>query len=110
MSKPKKNKTSSQSIILTDLMLHTNDHSRPKPLGRQVQKSLKSGSPGRAYSPQFKMDKNGRFTFTIPLGEEMVDKNGNPIKILIPKEGIPIMLGPDMIAKLQSLYKNKNAT
>ena len=95
-----------REVILTDIQVHAIEPINPKPLNRQVEKSIKSGKPGRAYTTDFEMKPDGTILVRFPN----YDSDGTPIKYLVPKEGLKVYLSSDAVDKLKSLNKNKNVT
>lgn len=101
-------------VILTDVQLHTQIPPKPKPLFRSILQSMRNNKPGRTYSSNISFDDSGTFQFSIPLesktGQEMLraQKAGKKIRIFMPKSGLPVYLGKDMIEKLDAEKKKGN--
>lgn len=93
-----------RTVELTDFTIHGSEAVNPKPLHRQVASSIKSGKPGRAYSPKFWMTPDGILHFIFPAQSP----DGAPIRYIIPKEGIKFILSPDLVDKMKLLEKDKS--
>lgn len=103
-------------IYLTDFQLHAQKMTNPAPLLRAVEKTIKAGKPsGRAYGKVDMVDKKD-FTveFSIPLDDKTqarvkeAQRLGKQIRIMMPKEGLPILLGKDAIEKITALKRQKD--
>lgn len=88
-----------RDIILTDVQLHIQRPRKPQTLLRKVLKYLRSGKPERAYSTELKTTSDdGTFEFVIPLSEEDRRRlERGEIRLSMPKGGIPIFAGKDLI-------------
>jgi len=91
-----------QDITITDIQLHSTKATNPKSLYRKIEKSIRNGKPGRAFSNQIKLNQNGTFNFSIPALKEK-EHSKNKIRLLVPKDGIPVFAGKDLIVKIKSL-------
>lgn len=90
------------TVVITDFTIHGSKATNPKPLSRQVESSVKSGKPGRAYAPKFWMTKDGLLRFVFPN----VMSDSTKIKYVILKKGIKIILAPDLVDKIRLLNNN----
>ncbi len=95
-------------IILTDIQLHTIRHTNPPSILRQIFRSLKNKmSPGRFYGKILRTE-DGKVRFAVPMSKDLQEqfdisrRLGRPIRILMPKDGIPVYLGKDSIEKLKA--------
>lgn len=95
-------------IQITDFALHSNKLNNPKPWERTVQKSKRSNKPARLYTKILSVEENGTMVLEAPEG--MVDKNGKRIVIRahLPKGGVPIYAGSDLIEKVDAIKKKQN--
>lgn len=91
-------------IPLTDIQLHSNKSANPQSFERKIEKSLKGQKPGRCYGEGLRLNSDGTFEFSIPLPMEI---KGRKVIFAIPKEGLPIYAGKDLIEKMKSLHKKK---
>ncbi len=91
-------------IVLTDLKLHVLKARKPKSFGYQMHRSLRTGKPGRArnHVNQISDEQDSdSFEISFPLGEEILSaqqeaaRQGKKLRILFPKDGIPIFAGED---------------
>lgn len=95
-------------IQLTDITLHSNKLNNPKAWERTVQKTRRSHKPGRLYGKFLRMDKDGTMVLEPP--KEMIGKNGKKIVIRahMPKGGVPIYAGDDLIEKIKAVKKKED--
>lgn len=112
-----KKKTEYQDIAFTDIGIHAVEPTKPAPWHRAINKSLRSGMPGRIYSKDFKMElirkKDGSITarFSTPIPDDLnekikeIEKTGKKVRFLLPKKGLPIYSGKDMIEKINAVRK-----
>jgi hypothetical protein len=97
-------------VLVTDIGLHTNLPRNSPTIDRAVQKSIRSGKPGRAYFEQkvVAIDEETRtvtLRFTPPI--ELIEKarrEGKEIRFILP-ENTPIYAGKDMVEKIQALKR-----
>ncbi len=100
-------------ILFTDIKLHTIKPRKPVSLGRKISKSITSKKAGRAFSRNIKITKDGKLELSIPLGKEFIDalekarKQGKQLRIIMPKNGIPVYFGKDVIERLQAVVKRQ---
>lgn len=104
-------------IVFSDIQFHAVEPTNPSPWHRAINKSLRSGMPGRIYSKNFKMEftreKDGAITakFSTPIPDDLnekvkeIEKTGKKVRFLLPKKGLPIYLGKDMIEKIKAVRK-----
>ena len=100
-------------ILLTDINLHTIKPRKPVSLGRKISKSITSGKSGRAFSPEIKIKKNGTVEFAMTLSDEAflkAKKQGKQLRIMTPKEGIPIFASEDFIERLKAKVKKQKSS
>ena len=92
-------------IVLKDIKLHVATRRKPLSFLRSILKVIRSGKPeGRYYqnNPPL-VRKDGKFEFSIPLPKnvqeqiETAKKKGEVVRIMMPKGGIPVYAGDDMI-------------
>jgi len=107
-------KTEYQNIVFTDIQFHTVKPTNPAPWYRIIMKSLRSDKPGRIYSKDFAIknfqEEDGKITmnFTIPMPEKLkekieeIEKTGKRVRFFLPKNGLPMYLGKDMIEKINA--------
>lgn len=108
-----KNKQKFIDILVTDINLHTIKPRKPVSLGRKISKSITSGKSERAFSSEIKIVKDGTVEFAIPLGDEVflkAKKQGKQLRIMMPKEGIPIFPGDDVIERLKAKVKKQKSS
>lgn len=98
-------------LILTDMQLHTIKHTNPSSVLRQIFRSIKNKmSPGRFYG-KIQRTEDGKVRFSVPMSKDLHEqfdiarRLGRPIRILMPKDGIPIYLGKDSIERLKANQK-----
>ncbi len=99
-----------QNILLTDAQFHSVKPTRPTPWLTAILKSLKSKKPGRFYTKNISVNKDGTFELTFSLPPETqkkieeAKKSGKKIRIIIP-DNLPIFLSKDAIEKLKAEKK-----
>jgi hypothetical protein len=99
------NKAENPTIIsLTDIQLHSNESNNPQSFERKIKKSIKSQKPERCNAGQFKFNEDGTMEFSIPAPKEL---KGKKIVFAIPKEGLFVYAGKDLVEKIKSLNKKK---
>lgn len=101
-------------ILITDITLHSNPACNPKPFSRGLDKSIRSGKPGRTYvNDIIRPNKTGdgrTFEFTLPFDKglkevfERAKLNGKTVRLFIPKN-LPILLGKDAVEKYAALKR-----
>lgn len=92
------------TIEITDIKFHTELPRKPHSFMRAASKSIRSGKPGRAYSTDMQLGDNS-FMLNFPFVREEAEKArlaGKELRILFPKNGIPVYLGDDLIARLKT--------
>ena len=100
--------TKYHDIVLTNIQLHTIQPRKPRSFLRTIFKSLRSGKPGRVYSRDISIGKNGEARLAIPLPpDEMMKieearKAGKIIRFFIPKTGLPVFYGKDLIDRIEA--------
>jgi hypothetical protein len=105
-------------IILTDVTLHTNPTRKPTSFARGLAKSVRSGLPGRTYVNQtpnaVQEDAGTTLEMEIPFDDEVrvvierAKSMGKQIRLVMPKEGVPVFLGKDAVEKFAALNRQKN--
>ena len=99
-----------QNILLTDVQFHAAKPTKPIPWLRAILKSLKSKKPGRFYTKNISINKDGTFEarFNLPLKMQKkmkeAEKSGKKIRIIVP-DNLPIFPSKDAIEKLKSERK-----
>jgi len=106
-------------IVFTDIQLHVVKPRKPIPLWRAIEKSIRSGRLGRAFTNNFSIERNGEFSVNFPTPPELervtddAERRGKTVRYMIPKEGIPIRLGNDtienIISKTERRQRENNA-
>lgn len=106
-------------IVLTDIQLHTNKHSHPKPFDRQLAKSLRNGKPGRVYNtlPPPKQSpediKSNGFKMNLMSLPEIqraaveAQKQGKILRVFYPKNGLPVYAGNDTVEFIKARENRK---
>ena len=95
-------------IILTDIQLHTIRPRKPESWYRAFWRSIKNKLPGRVYSRDISIKKNGTMIMGFPLPNnlqkeaEKAERSGKKLRIFMPTKGIPIMYGSDLIDRLKA--------
>lgn len=97
-------------IVLTDIQLHAVEPSKPKPWYRTIAKSCRNGKPGRLFFKQFNLAVAADNTLTVamllpqPIRDKMqeAENAGKTVRFILPKGGIPIVLGRDAVEKLRA--------
>jgi len=98
-------------VIITDYQFHLQKVRKPNSLGRQIVKAFHGSKVRRAYSNDVKIDENNHSaTLAINLGQEelqeLARKRGKKyIRFLIPKEGLNLYPGKDVLEKIESVKK-----
>lgn len=97
------------NVVITDFKLHARQFRNPNSLGRQYEKAIHGGKARRAYSNNMKVNNKG-LELEIDLDKEklaeMVRKTGKKyVRILFPKQGIPVYPADDFKEKLIALEK-----
>ncbi len=97
------------NIYLTDIQLHVTKPTNPPSFFRQILKSFKKGGqPGRVYSSDMTPNKDGTFRFSVPLSKDVQEKIelarrlGKEPRFMMPKDGIPIYPGKDVIQRIEA--------
>lgn len=95
-------------IVFTDIQLHVVKPRKPIPLSRAIEKSVRSGRLGRAFTNNFSIEENGRFSISFPTPPELekvtddAEHRGKTVRFMFPKEGLPVYAGKDMVEYLTS--------
>jgi hypothetical protein len=95
-------------IVFIDIQLHVVKPRKPTPLSRAIQKSIRSGRLGRAFTKDFSIEQNGKFSVSFPTPPELeritddAERRGKKVRYIFPNEGIPVFAGRDLIEKLNS--------
>lgn len=95
-------------ITLTDFQFHHIEPRKPLTFGRSVLRSIRNGQPGRVHTTDFSVSKDGKITFRLrfPLEDQKriaeAQKQGKTIRILMPKNGVPVFWSKDLIEFLQA--------
>ncbi len=98
-------------VIITDYQFHLQKVRKPNSLGRQIAKAFHGSKIRRAYSNDVKIDeKNHSASLAINLGQEelqeLARKRGKKyIRFLIPKKGLNLYPGKDILEKIESVKK-----
>jgi len=105
-------------IVFTDIRLHVAKPRKPAPLPRAIAKSVRNNKPGRAFTTDFSIRKDGGFEMSFPTSPEIerviseAESRGKTVRFMIPKEGISIFSGKDLIenliSKTERRYIGKN--
>lgn len=101
-------------IIFTDIQLHIAKPRKPTPLSRAIALSIKGNRPGRAYTMSFSVKEDGRFEISFPNSPEIerviseAESKGEMVRFMLPKEGINIFAGKDMIENLISKTERRH--
>ena len=114
MRTEKHNKTNKYyDIILTDIQLHYQQPANPKSAFRKIFKSIKTNKPGRFFGTIIPHSQNKNLMMSSTLNPQTIkeiqdaQKLGKKIRIIIPKEDIPIYAGKDLIEKLKADKRKK---
>lgn len=105
------NKIQYHDIILTDVKFHTKLPRKPLSWYRAMWLSVKNGLAGRAYSRDIKLRKDNSFGIyfhnspEIKIEREKAEKQGKILRIFMPKAGIPVFLGEDIVERLKAVDK-----
>ena len=97
-----------QDITITDFKLHAQTPYNPAPVTRQMEKSIRSKRPGRAYTADIKKDGKGvaeiSFDFTSHIKQQVknIQEEGKVLRVWAPKSGVRIDLGDDAIEYLNA--------
>lgn len=100
-------------VIITDYQLHLQKVRKPNSLGRQIVKAFHGSKVRRAYSNEVAFDnKTKSATLGINLGTEelyaLARKKGKKyVRFLMPKDGLNLYIGNDIIEKVESLKKRR---
>ena len=105
-------------IIFTDIQFHVAKPRKPVPLSRAIARSIRNNRPGRVYTTNFSIKKDGRFQMAFPTPPELekvindAESKGKTIRFILPKEGIPVFAGKDttenIISKTERRHIGKN--
>jgi hypothetical protein len=94
-------------ITLTDIQLHVQEPCNPPSLYRATVKSIRNKRAGRVYTTQ--MSGNPlKVVFDSPDMEEQIaagQRAGKQIRFVIPKEGLRIVAGKDLVEFMKSHKK-----
>ena len=97
--------------VITDIQLHAQVPTNPKPMDRTIKKSVNSGKVQRTYrrikSKDYDSDAN---SLNIDLilekelrkAQEYAALQGKSLRIFIPKTGIKVLIAPDGIEKMRA--------
>ena len=102
-----------QNILLTDAQFHTVKPTKPTSWLMAILKSLKSKKPGRFYTKNISVNKDGTFELTFSLPPkiqkkiEEAKKSGKKIRLSVLKDGLLIFPGPDAIEKSKAEKKKR---
>ncbi len=98
------NKSPYHDIVLTDIQLHVQKFRKPRSWFQAVIKSLQRKSAGRVYfNSGIIKDADGKYKIFIPLPktiereQERARLVGKKLRILIPKDGLPVLAGKDTL-------------
>lgn len=103
--------TEYHDVFLTDIQMHVVKTRKPLPWYRAILKSFRNKKPGRFFTKDFsiiKKDKTFEAKISFPLPEEIrkqmeeAQKSGKKIRLWVPKNGIPVYPGKDIIEFLKS--------
>lgn len=103
-------------IILTDIQLHTAKARKPIPWYKAIWRSIKNRTAGRFYSRDIQVKKGGTILMGFPLPpniqkeKEIAEKSGKQFRLFMPKDGLPLALGPDAIEALKAKERKANKT
>ena len=106
--------TEYHDVILTDIKLHTVKARKPVSWYRAIWRSFKKNLPGRFYSSNIQIKKDGAFKFGFPLSpnlqreKEIAEKAGKKFRIFMHKGGVPVYFGPDAIEHIKAQKKKEN--
>lgn len=95
-------------IILTDIRFHIAKKRKPLHWYRAMMKSIHNKRLGRFYVNKAKPNQDGTFGFELSLPEEIQTQisnaqlAGKKIRILMPKDGIPIYPGGDTLEYIKA--------
>lgn len=101
-------------IVFTDLQLHVVKPRKPIPLSRAIEKSIRNGRLGRAYTTNFTMMENREFRVEFPTPPELekitadAERSGKTVRYILPEGGIPVFAGKDMIENLTSKTERRH--
>ncbi|MEN9912926.1 MAG: hypothetical protein RLY66_334 [Candidatus Parcubacteria bacterium] len=102
-----------KKLFLTDLTLHSKEHRATPNLEKAEQRKENGYSSPRLYSPQlnkddFKIYPDGKFEIIIKLPPDIQKGlDSGEIEIVIPKDGLLVYAGKDMIEKAKQLEEKK---
>jgi len=108
--------TEYHDVLLTDIQMHVVEPRKPLPWYRTILKSFRNKKPGRFFTKDFSMikkDKTFEARVSFPLPEEIrkqmeeAQKSGKKIRLWMPKNGIPVYPGKDVIEFLKARNKNR---
>jgi|SRR3989344_4421675 len=108
--KQEEKKIKYHDIILTDVKFHTKVPRKPLSWYRAMWRSVRSGLPGRFYSSDIK-SKDGSMRFyvhnspQIQMEKEKAEKQGKNLRIFMPKTGLPVFLGEDVVERIRAVDK-----
>lgn len=97
-------------ILITDVMLHANKY-RPSSPAHALETAFKKNEPGRIYSKLNRPDESSK-TMVVEIlksDPEFVnyireqEAQGYKILMEFPKEGVPMLLGSDTVAFMESV-------
>ncbi len=106
--------TEYHDVFLTDIQIHVAKPRKPFSWYRVILKSLRNEKPGRFFTKDFSIiRKNSTFEtrFRFPLPEEIkkqiekARKSGKKIRLWMPKDGISVYPGKDVIEFLKARNK-----
>jgi hypothetical protein len=101
-------------IVFTDIQLHVVKPRKPIPLSRAIEKSVRSGRLGRAFTNNFSIEENGKFSISFPTPPELekvtadAKRRGKTVRYILPEGGIPVFAGKDMIENLISKMERRH--
>lgn len=97
-------------ILITDVMLHSNKY-RPSNPAHAVETAFKKNGQGRIYSKLNKPDESSKAMVIeiLKSDPEFVnyikeqEAQGYKVLVELPKDGVPMLLGPDTVDFLKSI-------
>ncbi len=105
--------------IVTDIQLHAQMPTNPKPADRAIKKSFLTGKPQRAFRRIRKEDfheESMTVDASILLEDELrriqayAASQGKQLRVFIPKAGINVYIAPDGMEKLRAVERQMSST
>jgi hypothetical protein len=95
--------TQYQEVLITHFVLHIGNKAHAKSITKQLDKSIKNGTPGLVHGlTTVPSQGDGQIRFILP---EAKTSDGKKIKYILPPGGAKIVPGKDLLQKIKADQK-----